>query len=114
MAAIAAHLGEVDEDKINNMSYIFFQDVLSALGKRLNFESLSNMYGKTVFDKKGGEAINKMIAAANPLYKQSTTNSAATLLTMPGSMKVIEAGENQKEKAKEALGDISWFEEYLK
>ena len=114
MAAIAAHLGEVDEDKINNMSYIFFQDVLSALGKRLNFESLSNMYGKTVFDKKGGEAINKMIANANPLYKPSTTNSAATLLTMPGSMKVIEAGDNQKEKAKEALGDISWFEEYLK
>lgn len=94
------------------MSYIFFQDVLNALGKRINFESISNMYGKTVFDKKGGDAINKMIAQANPLTKASTTNSAATLLSMPGAMTVIESG--QKELAAKTLGDMSWFEEYLK
>lgn len=96
------------------MSYIFFQDVLAALGKRLNFESISNMYGRTVFDKKGGEAINKMIATANPLTKVSTKNSAATLLSMPGSMAIIESGSNQKEQGTKALGDMSWFEEYLK
>jgi hypothetical protein len=94
------------------MSYIFFQDVLAALGKKINFESISNMYGKTVFDKKGGDAINKMIAQANPLYKPSTSNSAATLLAMPGKMAIIEAGN--KEQERKALGDTSWFEEYLK
>jgi len=94
------------------MSYIFFQNVLEALGKKLNFESISNMYGKTVFDKKGGEAINKMIAQANPLTKPSTTNSAAILMSMPGSMAVIDSGN--KEQASKALGDMSWFEEYLK
>ena len=94
------------------MSYIFFQDVLQALGKRINYESLSNMFGRTVFSMKDGEAINKMIAKANPLVKESTTNSAATLLGMPGQMKIIEAG--QKEAAKQALGDMSWFEDYIK
>ena len=94
------------------MSYIFFQDVLQALGKRINYESLSNMFGRTVFSKKDGEAINKIIAKANPLVKESTTNSAATLLGMPGQMKIIEAG--QKEAAKQALGDMSWFEDYIK
>lgn len=96
------------------MSYVFFQDVLAALGKRLNYESLSNLYGRTVFDKKGGEAITKMIQQANPLIKESKTNSAAMLLSMPGTMTIIESGENQKEQATKALGDMSWFEEYLK
>ena len=114
VAAIAAHLGEVDEEKINNMSYIFFQDVLEALGKRINFESISNMYGKTVFDKKGGDAINNMIAKANPLTKPSTTNSAAMMLSMPGQIAIIESGDNQKAKAQEKLGDMSWFEDMLK
>ena len=94
------------------MSYIFFQDVLAALGKKINFESISNMYGKTVFDKKGGDAINKMIAKANPLQKESTTNSAATLLSMPGAMSIVDMGD--KEGAKKALGDMSWFEEFIK
>ena len=96
------------------MSYVFFQSVLEALGKRINFESISNMYGKTVFDKKGGETINNIIAQANPLFKPSTKNSAATLLSMPGTMTVIESGTNQKEAAEKVLGDMSWFEEYLK
>jgi hypothetical protein len=96
------------------MSYVFFNYVLAALGKKLNFESISNMYGKTVFDKKGGDAINKMIQQANPLYKQSAKNSAAMLLSMPGTLAIINSGEGQKEAATKALGDMSWFEEYLK
>ena len=94
------------------MAYIFFQDVLAALGKKINFESISNLYGRTVFDKKGGEATNKMISQANPLYKQSASNSAATLLAMPGKITIIDAGN--KELEHKALGDTSWFEEYLK
>ena len=96
------------------MSYLFFEDVLAALGKKINFESISNLYGRTVFDKKGGDAINKMIYEANPLTRKSTTNSAATLLSLPGSMAIIESGDKQKEQGTKALGDMSWFEEYLK
>ena len=72
------------------------------------------MYGKTVFDKKGGDAINSMISKANPLVKQSTTNSAATMLSMPGQIAIIEAGEKQKEKGQQKLGDMSWFEDFMK
>ena len=113
MAAVAAHLGVVEEERINNMSYIFFQAVLDALGKKVNFESISNMYGKTVFDKKGGNAINKMIQDANPFTKPSTTNSAAAFLNMPGTIAIVEA-EDRQDVGNKALGDISWFEEYLK
>lgn len=95
------------------MSYLFFQDVLEALGKKVNFESISNMYGKTVFGKKDGQAISKMIQEANPLTKQSSTNSAATLMSMPGSMIIVE-NDTEKKEASKKLGDMSWFEEYMK
>lgn len=95
------------------MSYLFFQDVLEALGKKVNFESISNMYGKTVFGKKDGQAISKMIQEANPLTKQSATNSAATLMSMPGSMIIVE-NDTEKKEASKKLGDMSWFEEYMK
>ncbi len=94
------------------MPYIWFNSVLQALGKRINFESISNMYGRTVFDKKGGEAINKAIAHANPLVKENVHNSAAAFLGMPGTLTTVKL--DQKEKANKTMGDISWFEEYLK
>lgn len=96
------------------MTYIFFNDVLAALGKKINFDSISNMYGRTVFDKKSGDAINKMIEKANPLYKPSTTNSGSAMLSLPGSVAIIEAGVHQKEQAQKKLGDMSWFEDMLK
>lgn len=106
-------MGVIDENAINNMSYIFFQDVLEALGKKVNFDSISNMYGKTVFGKKDGQAITKMIQDANPLSKPSTSNSAATLLSMPGSLMIVEKDQG-KEQATKKLGDMSWFEEFMK
>lgn len=59
---IAAHFGEVDENKILNMSLIFFQDSIEALGKKLNFEAISN-YAGNAFAKDSMEMIND----ANPL-----------------------------------------------
>ncbi len=93
------------------MSYNFFNDVLAMNGKRVNFESISNLFGRTVFDKKGGDSISKMIQGANPLFKRSSKNSAATFLSMPGTMAVIESSE--KEGKSKALGDMSWYEEFL-
>lgn len=97
------------------MSYVFFQAVLEQLGKKVHYESISNMYGRTTFDKKGGEAINKMITQADPFTKVSTTNSAATLLALPGALMTIEAGtkEQKLKSAEKTMGDTSWFEEFL-
>jgi len=91
------------------MSYVFFQSVLEALGKKLNFESLSNMYGKTVFDKKGGDAINQIIAAANPLVKNGGKKDMGVQSLM-GNIKVIDSKSKEAaiKSAEEKLGDLSW------
>lgn len=93
------------------MSYEFFQSILHTLGKKLDFEANVNLYGRTVFDKKQGNEINKIIANSNPLYKPSKTGSAAAFLSMPGQMAIIESGNTKQ--ANKALGDISWFKDFL-
>ena len=94
------------------MSYIWFNSVLEASGKILNYESVSNLYGRTSFDKKGAQEIQKIITESNPLHKKGTGNSAATFLSMPGNMVIVDS--KQKDAVKSALGDISWFEDFMK
>ena len=48
---IAAHLGVVDEEQINNMSYVFFDVVLRELGYKLNFEAVVNYAGNAFCEK---------------------------------------------------------------
>jgi len=92
------------------MAYIWFQSVLDALGKRINYESISNIYGNS-FAKDSA----KIVQAANPLTKLSTKGSAQTLMAMPSKMTIVDGPkEKQKESMEKAMGDISWFEEYLK
>lgn len=105
-AAVAAHLGEVDENKINNMTYIWFQSVLEALGKRINFESISNIYGNS-FAKDSA----KIVQSSNPLLKNGGKTNTGVMGLM-GQIKVIESKD--KNMAQQALtkqlGDISWAE----
>lgn len=92
------------------MAYIWFNAVLEALGKRINFESISNLYGNS-FAKDAA----KVVQAANPMFKPRVGGSAQTLMAMPSKMTIIEGPkEAQKEAAEKSMGDISWFEEYLK
>lgn len=51
VALIAAHLGEVDEDKINSMSYVFFEDVLSEFGHKLHYDAVVNYAGNSFMEK---------------------------------------------------------------
>ena len=91
------------------MAYIWFNSVLEALGKRLNYESLSNLYGNA-FAKDS----SKIVQAANPLVKPHVGGSAQTLLAMPSKMTIIDGSvENQKEAMEKTMGDISWFEEFI-
>ena len=62
---MAVYLGEVDEEKINNMTIIFFDSVLAALGKRVNYDAVVNYAGNS-FAKDSW----KMIQEANPLIKK--------------------------------------------
>lgn len=76
---MAVHLGEVDENAINNMSIPFFKDVLKALGKSLNYTAAVNLYGNA-FAKDAGKYVEK----ANPLYKEvSYGANLASLIANP-------------------------------
>jgi len=86
------------------MSYVWFQSVLAALGKRINFESLSNLYGNA-FAKDAG----KLVPAANPLLKNGGKVNTGVMGLM-GNIKIIEAKSKETKEAalKKQLGDISW------
>lgn len=44
---IATHLGVIDEEQIDNMSYLLFDSVLEELGKKLNYEAVVNYAGNS-------------------------------------------------------------------
>ena len=92
------------------MSYVWFHSVLDALGKRLNYESISNLYGNS-FTKDSA----KVIQAANPLMKQGAGSSANPVLSLTGKMTIIESKDKktQDEQLSKVFGDTSWFDEYI-
>ena len=44
---MAVHLGVVGEDEIDNMSYIFFEDVIEELGHKLVYDAVVNYAGNS-------------------------------------------------------------------
>ena len=59
---VATHLGVIDEEQINNMSYIFFEDILEELGNKLNFDAIVNYAGNSFVEKSWD-----MIMDSNPM-----------------------------------------------
>jgi hypothetical protein len=96
----------VDEEKINNMAYTWFNLVLEALGKRINYESISNIYGNS-FAKDSA----KVVQAANPLIKNGGRGNAS-IMDLAGKIKVVDTGDKQAgiKAAEKNLGDLSWAE----
>lgn len=97
VAVIAAHLGVVDEDAINNMSIEFFTNVLKALGKKLNYESISNLYGNSFAIKDA----QKYITKAFPLSGEPKK--------LAGAMKVFDEAKVYKIKGANANEIASIF-----
>jgi len=88
------------------MSYIWFNKVLEALGKRINYESISNIYGNS-FAKDSA----KIVQAANPLLKGDGKPNTGVMGLM-GQIKIIDtkSKDAQKQALKQQLGDLSWAE----
>lgn len=86
------------------MTYIWFNLVLEALGKRINFESISNLYGNS-FAKDAG----KIIPASNPLIKHGGGKNTG-IMGLTGQIKIIDSSskEAQIKSAEKQLGDLSW------
>lgn len=93
------------------MSIPFFNSVLSAIGRKLNYDSVSNLYGNS-FCKDAG----KYIQDAFPLAPVKKINSGmvnmlsrATIIKMDTENTDVAA----KELGKKLGGDISWAEGLL-
>lgn len=52
----------MDEEQINNMSYIFFEDVLEELGHKLTYDAIVNYAGNSFCEKSWD-----MITKSNPM-----------------------------------------------
>lgn len=80
--------------------------MLTALGKKLNFESISNLYGNS-FAKDSA----KVIQGANPLLKNGGKPNTGVMGLM-GKIKIVDVSskEASKQAIKQQLGDISWAE----
>lgn len=91
------------------MAYIWFNSVLEALGKRINYESISNIYGNSF-----AKDASKYVQAANPLIK--TNNSTTNVMSLAGSIKIIEnkTMEEGTKIAQTDLGDLSWAGDLFK
>ncbi len=90
------------------MSYVWFQSVLAALGKRINFDSISCLYGNS-FAKDAA----KIIQAANPLVKNGGQVNTGVMGLM-GQIKIIKSSDKEvtKKAAQKQLGggSLDWAE----
>lgn len=96
MALLAVYLGETDESKIDGMSIPFFNNVLAALGKRVNYDAVVNYAGNS-FAKDSW----KMIQEANPMTKPKKIGNAFAELI----------GKSVKVGSDSDLSDFSWADE---
>lgn len=76
---MAAHLGVVDEEQINNMSFVFFDDVLRELGYKLHFEAIAH-YAGNAFCEKSWEMIEKN----NPFNIAVRVNGSQAMSNLAG------------------------------
>lgn len=107
VAVVAAHLGVVKEDDINNMSIPFFRDVLSALNRKLRYESVSNLFGNS-FCKDA----QKYIEEAYPLTKAKKISSGFADMLNKAAVVKIDSNNTKKPKI-QGFGDVSWAEGLL-
>ena len=96
------------------MAYIWFNLVLEALGKRLNYESISNVYGNSF-----AKDASKIVQAANPLLKNGAIRGGS-VMDLKGTIKIVSADNSvegkaaAKKVAEATLGDLSWAEGLFK
>lgn len=86
------------------MSFIWFNLVLEALGKKLNYESISNLYGNS-FAKDSADIISR----CNPLIHSIPKNSVANFMKGITVVKSNKAGDNSD--LEDIFGDMSWVDE---
>lgn len=88
----------IDEEALDNMSYIFFNDVLMELGHRLNYEAVVNYAGNSFCEKSW-----QMINDSNPFnididskgHSNGTTRAIADFFGK-STIRMNEKGKGEK------------------
>lgn len=87
----------------------FFNSVLAQLGRKLNYESISNLYGNS-FCKDA----SKYIEQAYPLTKPNKLGHGfADMLSKTTVIKATTKKEDTAKAISKDLGDISWAEGFV-
>lgn len=76
---MAANLGIVDEEAINNMSIVFFEDVFESLGRTLTYDAIVN-YAGNAFCKDSWEMISEHHPMNKPKKNKSGLDQMADML----------------------------------
>lgn len=93
------------------MSIPFFHSVLSAIGRKLNYDSVSNLYGNS-FCKDAG----KYIQDAFPLSPAKKISSGMVNMLSQATIIQMDTSNSEvatKELEKQLGGDLSWAEGLL-
>ena len=95
-------MGVVNEDDINNMSILFFRDVLGALNRKLRYESVSNLYGNS-FCKDAQKYVEELF----PLIKMKKISSGFAEMLNKATVVKVDQLKTSKSALKD-FGDVSW------
>lgn len=93
---MATHLGVINEDEINNMSYVFFESILEELGRKLNYDAVVNYAGNSFCEKSW-----EMIMASNPMTMNTngvSSRKQQDLATFLGGARVATPADLEKMK----------------
>lgn len=99
---MATHLGVIDEEQINNMSYIFFEEVLEELGRKLNYDAIVNYAGNSFCEKSWD-----MIMDSNPMLISENGRSYRgnqTLANFLGGARMATPADLEKMKGNKGNG----------
>lgn len=93
---VATHLGVVDEEQINNMSYVFFEDVVEELGHKLNYDAVVNYAGNGFVEKSWDMIMDSNPMMINENGKSSRMNKG--LASFLGNARVATPADLEKMK----------------
>lgn len=82
----------IDEEQINNMSYIFFEDVLEQLGHKLSYDAIVNYAGNSFVEKSWD-----MITESNPMViadgkKHMSSKQKNDMIAFFSNARIVEPG----------------------
>lgn len=105
MALIATHLGVIDEEQIDNMSYIFFEAVLEELGHKLTYDAVVNYAGNSFAKDSWDMIMDTNPMTLDPNGRNGGRKQQQTLASFLGNARIATKDDLAKMNAYSNKGD---------